>query len=238
MKTPDTTTFTSTEIRTVIVDDDFRVATIHADYVSRVPGFRVVGQAHSAAAVFDAVRRLQPNLLLLDLYLPDVHGLEVLRRLRSPGAPDLDVIVITAANDMKSVRAAMQGGAVHYLIKPFDLNLLHEKLISYRALRSDLAGTESADQRQVDQLFAPHNQPAPTAPLSAHAKSTLDLVESLIVAHPEGLSATEVATELSLSRATAQRYLSRLESLKRATITPRYGTTGRPEHTYRPTIPL
>lgn len=229
----DETRIVSSSIRTVVVDDDFRVASIHADYVGQVPGFRVVGQAHSAAAVFDAVRRLEPHLLLLDLYLPDQHGLDVLRCLRSPGAPDVDVIVITAANDIASVRAAMQGGVVHYLIKPFDFRVLREKLLAYCAMRSQLATTRKADQSSVDQLFGIHGQPSSAARLTHQTQNTLKALESLLGTHENGLSAVEVASALCISRATAQRYLTKLESLRRASISPRYGVTGRPEHRYR-----
>jgi two-component system CitB family response regulator len=220
-------------IRTVVVDDDFRVASLHATYVEQVPGFTVVGQAHSAAAVFDAVLRLQPHLLLLDLYLPDQHGLEVLRRLRAPGAPDIDVIVITAANDIASVRAAMQGGVIHYLLKPFDFRVLRQKLLAYHAMRNQLAIAHRADQHGVDRLFAVHGHPAGSGRESNHAQHTLDAVESLLANHEEGLSANEVAAILGISRATAQRYLTKLESLSRATISQRYRATGRPEHRYR-----
>lgn len=224
-------------IRTVVVDDDFRVASLHATYVEQVPGFSVVGQAHSAAAVFDAVSRLQPHLLLLDLYLPDQHGLEVLRRLRAPGAPDIDVIVITAANDIASVRAAMQGGVIHYLLKPFDFRVLRQKLLAYHAMRNQMAAARRADQHSVDRLFAVHGHPAGSGRETNHAQHTLEAVESLLASHDEGLSANEVALTLGISRATAQRYLTKLESLSRATISPRYGTTGRPEHRFRWNFP-
>jgi len=110
-------------IRTLVVDDDFRVAAIHAAYVNKVDGFEVIAEAHSAAEATDAVDRLRPDLMLLDLYLPDEHGLKLVTRLRD-GHPPVDVIVITAAKDADSVRVAMQGGALHYLLKPFSFGAL------------------------------------------------------------------------------------------------------------------
>ena len=106
-------------IGVVVVDDDFRIAGIHAAYVGKVDGFQVLGQAHTAAEAVAAVDRLRPDLLLLDLYLPDEHGLDLVARLRAEGHPPVDVIVITAAKDADTVRAAMHGGALHYLLKPF-----------------------------------------------------------------------------------------------------------------------
>ena len=103
-------------IRVVVVDDDFRIAGIHAAYVGKVDGFEVIAQVHTAAEAVAAVDRLRPDLLLLDLYLPDEHGLDLVARLRREGHPPVDVIVISAAKDADSVRAAMQGGALHYLL--------------------------------------------------------------------------------------------------------------------------
>lgn len=222
-------------IRTVVVDDDFRVASLHAAFVEQLPGFEVLGQAHSAAATYDAIARLRPDLLLLDLYLPDQHGLEVLRHLRAPGVADVDVIVVTAANDVASVRAAMQGGALHYLLKPFDFGQLRDRLVAYQALRAQMRSEGSADQQRVDRLFAalgtalgPGGDPGRET--SPH---TLQAVESLLASTADELSAVEVAHRLGVSRATAQRYLTRLEALGRVVMSPRYGTAGRPEHRYR-----
>ena len=64
-------------IRVVVVDDDFRIAGIHAAYVGKVDGFEAIAQAHTAAEAVAAVDRLRPDLLLLDLYLPDEHGLDL-----------------------------------------------------------------------------------------------------------------------------------------------------------------
>jgi response regulator of citrate/malate metabolism len=62
-------------IRVLVVDDDFRIAGIHAAYVDKVDGFQAIAQVHTAAEAVKAVDRLRPDLLLLDLYLPDEHGL-------------------------------------------------------------------------------------------------------------------------------------------------------------------
>ena len=221
-------------IRTVVVDDDFRVASIHSLQVERVRGFTVVSQAHSAAALFDALERVSPDLVLLDLYLPDRHGLDVLRDIRRRKGPQPDVIVITAARDVVSIRAAMQNGALHYLVKPFAFATLEEKLRSYHVLRHQLATDREADQAQVDRIFASFakGHPLPGA-ASGH---TLDAVESVLArasSDHDSLSAVDVARVLGVSRATAQRYLGQLVSNGRAIVSLRYGTAGRPENRYR-----
>ena len=114
-------------IRVLVVDDDFMVAKVHCGFVERVPGFVVAGTAHTGEEALLAVERLRPDLVLLDIYLPDMTGLEVLQRLREGGAA-VDVLVITAARDVASIRSALRGGVVHYLIKPFTVDVLRERL--------------------------------------------------------------------------------------------------------------
>ncbi|HEY5847627.1 MAG TPA: response regulator [Microlunatus sp.] len=69
-------------ITVLVLDDDFRVAHIHSAFVDRVDGFRTVGVAHYRAQAVAMATRLVPDLILLDLYLPDAFGLDVLNRMR------------------------------------------------------------------------------------------------------------------------------------------------------------
>lgn len=220
-------------IGVAIVDDDFRVAAIHAAYVQQVSGFTVVGTAHSAAAAVDLVDQLQPDLLLLDLYLPDEHGLSLLHRLRQGDHPAVDVIVITAAKDVDTVRTAMRFGSLHYLIKPFPFEALRDKLRSYARMRSQLATSPEADQAQVDRVFSALSTAGPAHPPKGQTTHTLDTVARLVAASDTGLTALQVAEASGVSRATAQRYLSSLATAGRVTVHLRYGTAGRPEHIYR-----
>ena len=220
-------------IRTVVVDDDYRVASIHAAYVGRVDGFEVIAQVHTAAAAVEAVERHRPDLLLLDLYLPDEHGLDLVARLRREDHPPVDVIVITAAKDADSVRAAMQHGALHYLLKPFSFPALRDKLLSYAQMRSRLATLHTADQRSVDRVYGALRAPSQLAGSKGRSDYTLETIESLLTDAGEDLSAAEIAERTGMSRATAQRYLTHLHDLGRVTVQPRYGTSGRPEHGYR-----
>ena len=220
-------------IRTVVVDDDYRVAAIHAAYLGKVPGFEAIAQVHTAAAAIEAVGQLQPDLLLLDLYLPDEHGLEVVARLRREDHPRVDVIVITAAKDADSVRAAMQHGALHYLLKPFSFPALRDKLLSYAQMRSRLDVLRTADQRSVDRVFGALRAPDRAAAGKGRSDYTLTAVEELLAGRDGDLSASEVAGLTGMSRATAQRYLTHLHELGRVTIRLRYGVSGRPEHRYQ-----
>src|SRR5690606_35930236 len=132
----------SMSMRVLVVDDDFMVARVHSGYVARIPGCEVVGVAHSGADAVRLARELRPDLVLLDVYLPDRSGIEVLRELRTGSADDPFVLVITAADDPRTVTAALHGGATHYLVKPFDAAALREHVERVMRVRGRLAGLQ------------------------------------------------------------------------------------------------
>ncbi|MFD6432103.1 response regulator [Streptomyces venezuelae] len=223
--------------RVLVVDDDFMVAKLHSRYVAAVAGFTVVGVAHTGAEAVRLAGDLRPDLVLLDVYLPDMDGIAVLRELRAaeerePGREPVDALFITAARDAEVVRAALRAGALHYLIKPFNQAALQEQLRHVAALRARLDGLAEARQEDVDQIFGtrpPGSRELPKG-LAAH---TADLVEQTLRDHPSGLSASECAEAGSLSRVSARRYLEFFATTRRAEVTLRYGGTGRPERRYR-----
>ena len=219
-------------ISTLVVDDDYRVAAIHAGYVRRVHDFEVSDTAHTAAAAWHAIRSQPPDLVLLDLYLPDDNGLALLRRIQALDSPRPDTIVITAARDVRSVRTAMQLGAVHYLVKPFGFSKLAERLNAYRDMRSQLGALDQeADQDDVDTLYGLLR--TPPSSIKGFSSSTMKLVRDAVRNATPDISAAELATALGVSRPTAQRYLSQLAQQGTLDVQLKYGTTGRPEHRYR-----
>jgi len=219
-------------IRTLIVDDDFRVAALHRAYVEKVPGFTVVGEAGTGADALRLIAQAKPDLVLLDIYLPDISGLEVMRTIREAGAARVDVIAITAARDMESLRSAMHGGVVHYLIKPFRFAALEEKLQSYAAMHRRLKQLSEADQHAVDTLYHILRQGSTEALPKGLSRPTLNLVLRILQESSRDLAATEVADLASLSRVTARRYLDHLVQAGRVEVVMRYGSPGRPEHRY------
>jgi response regulator of citrate/malate metabolism len=227
-------------IRVLIVEDDYHVATIHGAYVRRVEGFDVAGHASTYASGRSEIRRLAPTLVLLDLYLPDGDGLELIRETLEGQDPPPDYLVITAARDMKSVRRAMQLGAVHYLVKPFSYPQLEDRLIAYRELRRRLdrigdAEQREAEQHEVDALYNLLRGPAGLP--KGQAGPTMASIRELLQMSGSDLSAADIAAAIGISRSTAQRYLAELARQGRVELRLHYGTAGRPEHRYRlPTL--
>jgi response regulator of citrate/malate metabolism len=216
-------------IETLIVEDDYHVSSIHAAYVRRVTGFSVVGHAATMATAAAEIARLRPALVLLDLYLPDGHGLDLVRQPeQGPGRPDF--LVISAARDMASVRRAMQLGTVHYLVKPFTFAQLEERLIVYQNLRRRLARLDEAEQNEVDALYGLLRGPTPVA--KGVSGPTMTLIRELLRDAGEDVSAAAIAGRIGISRSTAQRYLATLVREGDVELRLHYGATGRPEHRY------
>jgi response regulator of citrate/malate metabolism len=217
-------------IRVLIVDDDFMVAKVHSGYVAKTPGFEVVAVAHTGLDALRAVDDLRPDLVLLDIYLPDMDGLTVLRQLRTSTSAETDVIVISAANDVDTVRAAMRGGVLHYLIKPFTYAALYDQLKHFAALHQRLSVLSEAGQSDVDQVFG--GRPSGAAPLpKGLSGETAELVSHVLRASAEDVSAAECAARTDISRVSARRYLEHFVATGQAGVRLRYGT-GRPERRY------
>ncbi|MCU1656785.1 MAG: response regulator [Pseudonocardiales bacterium] len=220
-------------IRTLVVDDDYRVARIHAASVGRVPGFECVGEAHTAAQALAAVKELGPDLLLLDLYLPDQDGLSVMRSMASDGGSAPDCIVVTAARDIEAVRSAMQLGAVYYLVKPFGFGQLRDQLEAYRRWREQVGRLGEADQATVDSLYSLLRTPASAASARRQLPPTMAKVLAAVDSAPAPVSAVRVAEAIGISRPTAQRHLNELVRRGTIRLDLAYGATGRPQHLYR-----
>jgi response regulator of citrate/malate metabolism len=217
-------------IRVLVVDDDFMVAKVHSGYVSKTPGFEVVGVAHTGMDALRAVDDLRPDLVLLDIYLPDMDGLTVLRSLRTSTSAETDVIVISAANDVETVRSAMRGGVLHYLIKPFTYAALYDQLKHFAALHRRLSLLSEAGQSDVDQVFG--GRPSGATPLpKGLSGETAALVSHVLRTSAEDVSAAECAACTDISRVSARRYLEHFVATGQAGVRLRYGT-GRPERRY------
>jgi response regulator of citrate/malate metabolism len=219
-------------VRTLIVDDDARVADIHRGYVERIDGFAVAGVANRGTEALRRVLEDRPDLVLLDIYLPDLGGLEVCRRLRAAGNL-VDVIAVTAARDVETVRGAVGLGVTQYLVKPFTFATFREKLERYAAFKARADRGGEAEQGEIDAMLG-ELRTAGAVPLpKGLSRETLELVARTLKASETALGAAETAEQAGLSRVTARRYLEHLVLAKQAELELRYGGSGRPEHRYR-----
>ncbi|WP_326644699.1 response regulator [Nonomuraea fuscirosea] len=221
-------------ISVLVVEDEEITAEANRIYVERVPGFEVAGVVRSGGEALRFLRGRPVDLILLDLYLPDMHGLEVCRAVRAGGLM-CDVIAVTSARDLAMVRSAVSLGISQYLLKPFTYATLAEKLTRYARFKQEAGGGATAvGQGDVDRVLGTLRGSSELP--KGMARDTLDGVAARLREHPGGAGAQAVADAVGVSRVTARRYLEYLVELGVAVRIPQYGGVGRPELLYR--IPM
>ncbi|MDJ0324624.1 response regulator [Cryobacterium sp. PH31-AA6] len=225
------------EIRVLVVEDEAIAAEAHSAYLGRLTGFVLAGTAadgHSALRALTAASAAgQPiDLVLMDMTLPDLHGLEVSRRMRAAGLTT-DIIAITAVRELEIVRGAVAAGIVQYLIKPFTYATFAQKLVQYRDFRIQLgARTAVTSQSDVDLAFASLRTPTDLPRPKGLSEGTLGAVIEFLKQQTAPVSSSEVMEQIGISRVTARRYLEHLADTGMLDRQPRYGTPGRPENEY------
>jgi response regulator of citrate/malate metabolism len=223
-------------IRVLVVEDEPVAAEAHATYVGRVPGFVVVATVGSGHDALKTLRDTDVDLVLLDMNLPDRHGIDIVRAMRA-GGHRADVVAVTSARDLDVVRSAVSLGVVQYVLKPFAFGTLRDRLEAYRTYREQVGVADQvATQADVDQVLAGARGAAPTTLPKGMSEELLGQVVRALRA-TEGASATELGESVGVSRVTARRYAEHLCEGRLAVRRQRYAGAGRPEVEYRWTGP-
>jgi len=204
------------------------VAEIHRRFVEQVEGFQATGVSRTGKEALTAVEDLQPDLVLLDVYLPDMTGLEVLQQLRSDGNL-VGVIMITAARELDTVKGALDGGAADFLIKPFEFPQFKAKLEAFAARADTLESAGGIDQSLVDSLFGRPGGATQALPKGLGAETGRLVLDAVRGAGE--VSAAECADLVGISRVSARRYLEHYLSTDVLELRLQYGA-GRPERRY------
>ncbi|MGW8313156.1 MAG: response regulator [Desulfuromonadales bacterium] len=223
-------------IEVLIIEDNQKVAKAHQLYVEKIPGFIVTGVVSQLADAPQIVEVLTPDLILLDVYFPDGSGMDFLDQLRSMHSKS-DVILITAAKEVKLLHNALRGGVFDYMIKPVFFERFQEALENYRQHREQLQQLTEMNQEEVDRFFQ-HATKIGTdgketvLPKGIDALTLNKVVDIFEETDDKELSATEVGAVIGASRTTARKYLEYLISTGHLKIEVEYGTIGRPERRY------
>jgi two-component system CitB family response regulator len=227
-------------IRVVIIEDDLRIAQINRRFVEKVEGFEVVGIATDAQLAHEHLDILAPDLVLLDLYFPDMNGLDLLHHIQKNN-PLTDVIIITAAKEFDTVREAIRGGVYDFMIKPVVFERFQEKLKSYQKYHQQMTlpggSNKQVDQEGIDQLLWGAGDRADKDNYLPKGidKITSEKILPFIRGGPEVLTAEELGRLAGFSRTTARRYLEYFVGKGELVADISYGTVGRPERVYKRT---
>ncbi|UUZ82021.1 response regulator [Paenibacillus sp. P26] len=224
-------------IQILIVEDDKVVANVYEQMIQKLDGFDVVATAYTGSEATQILHAIKPHLILLDIHLPDMHGIDLLREIRKTHR-GIDIIPITAANDAGTVTEAVRGGVFSYLIKPIDFNKLKEELLRYRMTMRRLQSIETMNQKEIDLLLNIPGAAAARKPETPQLqkgidKFTLKRVRDQVQKLELSVSAEELAGQLGISDSTARKYLEYLSSLNEVEVDIQYGLVGRPERKYK-----
>ncbi|MBE4578792.1 two-component system response regulator [Vibrio navarrensis] len=223
----------SANSRVMIIEDDLAIAQLHHNYLQQLNGFEVIAIATTSAEAQLQLTLLEPDLVLLDVYLPDGSGLDILNQIRGSNR-HCDVILITAARDVETLQTAMRGGVVDYLLKPVMFVRLEAALNKYRAQREQLGHVSAAlNQGLVDKMLQSGSAQEKAGHLPKGIDGvTLDKIRALFQ-QEESYTADEAGEKMGASRTTARRYLEYLIAAGELQADLSYGTVGRPERCYK-----
>ncbi|WP_100330300.1 response regulator [Bacillus xiapuensis] len=218
-------------IKVVLIEDDPMVQEVNREFINQVNGFEVVGAAGNGAEGLRLVRTLKPELVIIDIYMPQVDGLQAIQQIRTEGLR-ADVIAITAASDADTIRKVIQHGAFDYIMKPFKFERIKQALEKYRSFRNCFNDSGTMSQKELDSiLFQKEEHAEAELPKGLNAV-TLKKVIGYLSGHAESVSAEEVAEGIGIARVTARRYLDYLEKRGKVKLDIQYGGIGRPINRY------
>lgn len=227
-------------INTAIAEDDFRIAQIHEEIVNGLEGFECGTKAASAAELFHQLQIHDIKLLLLDVYMPDSMGVDLLHQIRED-YPEIDIIIISASTNTEHIKKAFRYGVFDYIIKPGSLDRLQETLQKYKTFHHNLTRTPEMSQQEIDEWYSGTDRTQTEVSHRGYEEEplpkgidalTLRTVQEYLKEKAEGITADEMGKQLGASRTTARRYLEFLISVNKGEAKPIYGIVGRPERRY------
>lgn len=225
-------------IHVLLIEDDPMVQEVNKQFIERLPQFQVVDTASNGIEGLEKIKILHPDLVILDIFMPSLNGLDTLYEIRKEQM-DVDVIIISAANDQKTIRKMMQNGAFDYLIKPFKFERLKQTLEKYYTFRKNVQPDESISQSQLDQIIFSNKSVSASPKVFQKNEipkglnsSTLEQVIQFMRQQTTPQSAEEVADGIGIARVTARRYLDFLNDKQILKLDVQYGSIGRPINKY------
>ncbi|MBT2690204.1 response regulator [Bacillus sp. ISL-47] len=220
------------EIRVLLIEDDPMVQEVNKEFITSVEGFKIIAVAGNGEEGISLVKKLNPDLVILDIFMPKKDGIQTLQEFRKQKL-NADVIVVSAAKDKETIKLMLQNGARDYIIKPFKLNRIQQALEKYRHYRESLKESGTISQEQLDTLIYAGQRHAVRSDLPKGLNDfTLNEITAFMQKQDEPRSAEEVASAIGIARVTARRYLDFLEKSGAIRLDVQYGGVGRPVNRY------
>ncbi|WP_017798497.1 response regulator [Oceanobacillus kimchii] len=216
----------------LVAEDDYRVADIHCQYLEKFQDIHYIDRAANAYETLSKLKEGSFDLLLLDVYLPDELGINMIEAYKQENA-SLQIILITAATDMEMLKKAYLSGVIDYLIKPIALDRLAESIKKAVKNHQFIQSQGEFTQQLADQLFQfqQENMEKQEYPKGID-ELTLKKIKGVLQKQSNGMTADQVGKDIGVSRTTARRYLEYLISVGEAKAELEYGIVGRPERKY------
>ncbi|MDN4493247.1 response regulator [Ureibacillus aquaedulcis] len=227
-------------IKVLLVEDDPMVREVNRQFIERVEGFKIIAMCSNGEEGYNQIIALRPDLVIMDIFMPEQDGLITLRKIRNSNLP-VDVITVTAANDMQTIQQILHLGVYDYIMKPFTFERMQQTLLNYCNFKMKTFGVQDITQKELDEMIHPYremdestgNEPTLMTELpKGFNRTTLDKVLLFVKASKEGVSADEVAAGIGVARVTARRYLDFLEKQNFIQVDVHYGGVGRPINHY------
>ncbi len=191
-------------IRIVVADDQDLVRAGLVMILGAQPDFEVVGEAADGLTALEVATRLRPDVLLVDIQMPGLDGVEVTRRLAGPGVPDpMAVVVITTFDLDEYVLGALRAGARGFLLKDAGPALLVQAI--HAAAKGDALIAPNVTRRLLE-AFADHMPETLTQPIDPLTERE----EDVLVLVALGRTNAEIATELFISLSTVKTHVASL----------------------------
>lgn len=228
-------------IQVLLVEDDPMVREVNRQFIERVEGFKVMDMASDGKKGIEKIKALKPDLVVMDIFMPEQDGIETLHQIRS-GNLNVDCLTVTAANDVQTIQQILHLGVFDYIMKPFTFERMEQALIQYRQFKAKMSSANDVSQAELDEMIGQPWQPIneETEQLvkgSQHLpkgfnRATMDKVLIYLKKCETGASADDVASGIGVARVTARRYLDYMEKNKMIRVDIQYGSVGRPVNQY------
>lgn len=218
--------------KVLIVDDDPMVAMINEQYVCKNKQFKVVGSCRNGQDALTFLEKNPADLVIMDVYMPDMDGLETLKNIRQKKI-QTEVIMVTAANDVATLEDTMHLGVIDFLIKPFAYERFQIALEKFISNRNAFRESPVLNQSSVDSIITNAQKVSGKEYPKGIQEKTLGLIRDYFEKNSGWLSGEIIAENVGLSSVTIRRYMNFLVGSGEVEESINYETGGRPSMLYK-----